>query len=352
MREFMRNVNLYAYRIANHFISRPDHMVHRILRKVVGDRNYYEFICRTELLPIIDDYKGRLECNSTARTVVLQFDGKIYNTGLADRLRAITSIYHFCKQNNIDFKLNFTEPFHLNEFLVPNKYDWHIDEKEICYSSNDSYPVAVISQARIFGEEKNLLLQMEQLESIKTIHKNQIHLYSNCFCYDDYFNEDFKCLFKLSNYLEAKIQTYLAELNNQYVSASFRFTQLLGDLKDTFGKPLEKLEQQRLIEKCLGGLARVHQLHQNCDKILVTSDSSKFICEAEKLPYVYIVPGSVGHIAQSDDRSVAERAFVDMFLISKAQKAYMLRTKEMFKSGFAKRGAMIGNIEFEEIVLE
>ena len=342
----------YIYRFLNHFISKPEHKIHKILKLILGIRTYYRFICKVELLPITSAYTKYAKIEAVSPVVVLQFDGKIYNTGLADRLRAITSIYHYCKENNLKFKIHFVEPFGLEEFLIPNKYNWVISEKEISYDSRCSYPLAVISFARIFGEETNLKLQLNQLEEIKEKPNKQVHLYANCFCYDDYFKEDFGYLFKLSDRLEAKINQYLGELKTEYVSASFRFTQLLGDLKDTFGQPLEDIEQRKLIEKCLNGLARVHQLHYNCDKILVTSDSSKFICEAMKLPYVYIVPGSVGHIAQSDDISVAERAFVDMFLISKAQKAYMLRTKEMFRSGFARRGAMIGGISFEEIILE
>ena len=150
-------MDLFIYKFLNHFISRPEHRIHRVLRMVLGDGFYYRLICKILLLPIIRMYKKGKKSVPCKSSVILQIDGKIYNTGLADRLRAITSIYHFCKQNCIEFKLNFTEPFHLNEFLVPNKYDWLIDEKEICYSSNDSYPVAVISQARIFGEEKNLI---------------------------------------------------------------------------------------------------------------------------------------------------------------------------------------------------
>lgn len=347
----MNKVKKITYRILNHYISKPENKIHVVMRLLLGNRLYYRLICKAVLMPIGNEYVGNKALLPTSKVVILLFNGKIYNTGLADRLRAITSIYHFCKQNDLCFKMAFTSPFHLEDYLIPNKYDWAIEETELSYDKKCSYPLAVISFARIFGEETNVKMQMEQLERIKQIDANQIHLYANCFCYDDYFCDDFNQLFRLSNGLERLINNYLKELGNSYVSASFRFTQLLGDLTDTFGLPLNENGRNVLINKCLDGLQKVYNKHKR-GRILVTSDSVTFIREASKLPFVYIVPGRVGHIAQSDDKSVAERTFVDMFLISKAKKAYMLRTKEMFRSGFARRGAMIGNVLFEEIVLE
>jgi hypothetical protein len=45
----------------------------------------------------------------------------------------------------------------------------------------------------------------------------------------------------------------------------------------------------------------------------------------------------------------ALKTFLDLFLISKAQKAYNVVSKEMYNGGFAMRGAMIGGIEYEVI---
>lgn len=348
----MRKLNILIYRLANHFISRPDYILHQFMRKVLGDKVYYRMICKVELLPIVDDYKRGGKCEVDEKTVVLQFDGKIYKTGLADRLRAITSIYHYCKQEGFVFKLNFQDPFKLENFLVPNKYDWKINNEDVKYKKGIASPLAVLSYTKVFGEEKNLLLQLNQLDKIKNIQKKQIHLYSNCFCYDESFYEDFNQLFKMTSRLMTLVMQHVEKIHEPYISASFRFTQLLGDLQDTYGEPLKKNRQQELISKCKKGLELVRKRHPEIKIVLVTSDSETFLKEVSMLPFVYIVPGTVGHIAQTEDEGVAERTFLDMFLISKARKAYMLRTKEMFRSGFAKRGAMIGNIEFEEIVLE
>ena len=348
----MRQINNIAYRCANHFISKPESVIHKVFRKLLGESAYYKLICNVELLPIRDNYSCSKEQIAQSNEVIIQFDGKIYNTGLADRLRAITSIYHFCKENGLVFKINFVHPFCLDSFLVPNTYDWKVGADEIRYGKNISIPMAILSYARIFGEKKNIELQKEQLSRLNSLLDKQIHLYSNCFCNDDSFYDDFHQLFKPSTRLERLLQSFISEIGKPYISASFRFTQLLGDLKDTYGQPLREDDQKKLISKCIRGLDNIHQKHPKFGKILVTSDSSTFLKEVSKLHYVYIVPGSVGHIAQSDDDGVAERAFVDMFLVANAKKAYMLRTQEMFKSGFAKRGAMIGGIEFEEIVLE
>lgn len=89
----------------------------------------------------------------------------------------------------------------------------------------------------------------------------------------------------------------------------------------------------------------------NASKVLITSDSETFLAEVSSLPYVYLLPGKVGHIANSTSKEVIKKTFWDMFMISRSLKAYMVRTKQMYKSGFAKRAAMIGNIEFEEVLI-
>ena len=67
----------------------------------------------------------------------------IYNPGLADKLRGILSIYSLCKEKHIDFKINWTYPFELTEYLLPNKINWIIEQEKIKYALSDSKIVVI-----------------------------------------------------------------------------------------------------------------------------------------------------------------------------------------------------------------
>lgn len=133
----------------------------------------------------------------------------------------------------------------------------------------------------------------------------------------------------------------------------FRFQQLLGDFKETGYKTLPEKEQNLLIQHCIN---KVNELRNNrhCDKlVLVTSDSSTFlqtICQ--KLDFVRIIPGKVVHMDHTSDASneVYMKSFVDLFVLSKAEKIYLLQTGNMYHSGFAKYASMVEETSYEEII--
>ncbi len=279
------------------------------------------------------------------------FDGNVYNTGLTDKLRAITSVYYWTKKNGYDFIIFFNYPFDLQEFLIPNCYKWDENKNSIVYSKKDAVPKALISYNGIFGEKKNVELHKYYLDSLAKEGEKQIHLYTNTYCYDEYFRECFHELFKPSLELKKELDFFSKEIGNSYITISFRFAQLLGDLKDTFGKPLPQNEKTELILKCKEAILPILKKNPNASKVLVTSDSETFLAEVSSLPYVYLLPGKIGHTANNISKDEVKKTFWDMFMISKSLKAYMVRTKQMYKSGFAKRAAMIGNIEFEEVMI-
>ena len=82
---------------------------------------------------------------NTQKMVIAMFDGRKRHGGLADRLRGICTTYCFCREQGIDFRLHFSSPFRLEEFLVPNQYDWRIAEQEISYNALDAHPVYIAS---------------------------------------------------------------------------------------------------------------------------------------------------------------------------------------------------------------
>lgn len=320
---------------------------HYPFKYLVGNHPYFTLKCWLDTLPVRHLY-SRSSKNIGDKTVVLIFNGDICNVGLADRLRSTASIYHWCKLNGLKLYIFFNKPFCLSDYLIPASYNWSITEKQLDYGKAE--PISLISYNWIFGEEKSIELHRWYLHKLINSKFSQIHIYTNTYCYDDYFYESFNELFKPSTQLESELDMFGAEIGTEYISISFRFTQLLGDLKDTYGQPLPEHERKRLIKKCIDAIKPILEDY-DAEKCLVTSDSKIFLEEVSNLPYVYLLPGEVGHISNDVSEEQVRKTFWDMFMISRAKKAFMVRTKQMYRSGFAKRAAMIGNIPFEEIIL-
>ena len=331
-------------------IKRIDSPVSVFLRKVIGNEKHFRMTNRlvheSRLLSRYsfsrDRYKGK-------KTVVLFYDGTFSSPGLADMLRAICSVYQWCKEKDLNFKLYCSKPFRMSDYLVPNEYDWTINTEDIDYSN--SKPYAIFSYNKFYGEKKQEELQKYSLDRILNFQTEQIHLYTNLCCYDNYFFNNFHGLFKIEKKLEQELLLFQKEIGSEYITISFRFTQLLGDLKDTFAEPLPEEEKTKLIKKCIDSIKPIIDKNKVA-KTIVTSDSKTFLQEVAKLPYVYLLPGEPDHINNSGlSDNIVRKTFWDTMMISRARKAYMVRTPIMYTSGFAKRAAMIGNVPFEEIVI-
>jgi len=91
---------------------------------------------------------------------------------------------------------------------------------------------------------------------------------------------------------------------------------------------------------------------ENIDKILVAGDSVKFLEYAqEQLDFVYVIPGQTMHIdvAGQIPFEVNLKTFVDLLMISRAQKAFLFQTGEMYRSYFPRLASELGGIPFEFI---
>lgn len=53
---------------------------------------------------------------------------------------------------------------------------------------------------------------------------------------------------------------------------------------------------------------------------------------------------------KEEDKDVYMKSFIDMIMLSKAEKIYLLKTGDMYHSGFAKYAAMLNNKPYEEIL--
>ncbi|MDR2840409.1 MAG: hypothetical protein LBV75_03970 [Paludibacter sp.] len=284
--------------------------------------------------------------NKGQKTVIFMCDGKIYHGGLADRLRGLVTVYQACKRANVKFRINFSHPFDLHNYLLPNTYDWEIDNADILYNTHDSIPI-VYHQCSPY-----LPFADKFYRQIKRLKFKQIHYYTNSnnsYKYD--FATNFNELFKPSQTLQKLIDTETQQIGSNYIALHFRFYKLLDDFNEVYGVALQsEKEREELIEKCLAEMLRLKERFADCKKFLVCSDSEKFIAAARKFPFVYVVDGAIIHSGNTDDSDFNAhlKTFLDFYLISKSDRVIALTTGRMaLYSGFPYCASLVGNVEFE-----
>ena len=300
----------------------------------------------------LDEYNGDAPIKHLEKKrAVCIYDGKIRNGGLADRLRGIVSVYEICKEKNIDFKLIFTDPFELSKFLVPNKVNWKIEKKELNYNptvTNICY-IDTLTGSKYESNQQRKWFIREFNKKYK-----EFHIRTNAtFAYDRDYATHFKELFKPSAKLQTSIDRQKEILGTGYISTSFRFMNLLGDFNETVDlqNKLTKEEQSELIAKNIEQIKNLHKRHPE-KRIIANSDSTTFLQEAAKLDYVYTIPGNITHIDgknTSSEYATYEKTFLDFFMIANAEKIYLLRTGQMYNSGYPFAASRIYNRPFERI---
>ena len=288
-------------------------------------------------------------------------DGKLPHGGLTDRFRNILSIYSYCKTNGIPFKVYYNFPAPLTNYLVPNKYDWEIRSKDLSYHILSSQEIDLyVNELPLTGERKSSqardynnhihLTTLDQELSKKR--RRQYHIYGNAYFARGQYKSLFEELFKPSAYLAKRLEALRNSFSEPYESVTLRFQMLLGDLEEGTFEVLGTQQQEDLIETCI---KKIDELWRNkyfsTPKILVTSDSSRFISRISIKEYVYTIPGKMEHMdhTHNPDIEMNAKPFVDLFLLKDARRLTLLRTGKMYKSGFPAFAAELGERPFEEI---
>lgn len=308
-------------------------------------RSYrYKRIERRHLLP---QYSADAAPSvSKGKMVVVMYDGKRNHGGLADRLRGAIYFYALCRETDRRFRLNFIFPFKLETYLIPNTYDWRLKPGELTFNISEARPVFT-DTIGITGPRE---IKWEKNYASKKLRSNtkQLHVYSPFVCADEDFSRYFHDLFRPSPLLEDALRPYREMLGENYISISTRFMELLGDFHEPKAKfKLAPREQEALIDKCLRKVLEIHQ--QNLGKrVLVTSDSSRFLAACSALPWVYIVDGEIAH-SDTADTDNHLKTFLDFWLISEATTVYQIKTGRMYAGNFSYRAANAGNKEFHLI---
>lgn len=295
-----------------------------------------------------NNYKEKSSAQ-VSNCVIFTCNGLGWSGGLADRLRGIISIYDWCKRNSRKFAINFCDPFLLQDYLQPNKYDWL--PEVISYDSSKSIPRICMLEPRTCNR-KEVVNQRDLLVGDWCNHNlfdanKQIHVYTNQYRWCCDFAQLFNELFKPCERLQKEIDWHLSKIGGKYISISFRFTTLLGDFTDCTGKPLMDDEKELLIKDSLNVISKISAVAPMHERILVTADSSTFLERVKGIENVYIVPGKIGHIDYDNGDDVNMKTFLDFYMISKAEAVYLAKGPRMYRSAFARTAAMVNNKPFE-----
>lgn len=333
MKTFGKNAILYSF--------------NKVLRGIIGDNAYRNITSRLITLVKLRKYYTRdlgTSKNNVRPYVVYMADGRVNHGGLADRIYGIVSLFIFCKKEHADFRVNFTNPFNLIEYIVPNEYDWRIDEDSISYNKTQARPV-FLKPVR-----KELCHEYMKSKMKKVMGKEQLHVYTNCYCFDSDFSSAFFELFRPSDHLLSEINENLSRIGGPFLSVTFRFQQLLGDFEEGGFAVLPDDKKKILIKHCIDFVATVVNENPLIHKALVTSDSKTFLSEISgELDYVYVIPGDVYHVGYThkNEEQAYIKSFLDLFLISKAEIVYNFSEGDMYaNSGFARLASVIGNKQY------
>ena len=325
----------------------PKWLKEKIIQRFSNEKYRFNVIReRTEQLTRQQISKSYTEAGAKSHVepyAVSMFCGNTASGGLVDRLRGAVSLYAACKEANRPFRLFFTHPFPLTDYLQPNTYDWRINADEVSFAPSQVQTVVLDTQTDAEWERE---WQRQQFaKALREEPRLQLHFYSNAmFSYDDDFSALFHELFKPSDRLQESIDNILRETGGRYLTVSARFCNLLNDFnEETFSEPLSTSERKQLIAACMAQVERIHQQNSQLP-IIVCSDSTTFANEAKTLSYVSVIPGNVSHIGNDTVRyyQYYEKTFLDFYIISQAQRVFLLRAKGMHNSGFPYAAARVG----------
>lgn len=336
----------------------------KLITIISGYLNEIKVWLKGELRPIINwerYYRVRKSYNSDKevfgeKEVVFMVDGLLNHGGLSDRFNGIISTYAICKCKQYPFRISWTYPFRLDDYLNPNEYDWSIDESSPEVVKNQTTRALVVLND---PNGRGLLNLKLRRQTHVYANMNLLSLINKKYHTEYKWHELFQELFKPVEGIEQQLKIHTERISTDYIGVVFRFQQLLGDFKEGNYPTLNQKEREKLIKKCLDAVKNIRDRHNNY-AILVTSDSKTFLKNVELLDKCYIIPGEIVHIMFTRDASFNTymKSFIDFFMLSKAKKVYSVVTSEMtidghlFFTTFPEFAAKSNNVPFERIIIE
>lgn len=281
-------------------------------------------------------------------TAVAVVDGRFYSGGLTDRFKGIVSLFAWSQRRQIPFRIEYTYPFELTDYLVPNEYDWVVKDGDYVKAVGAADIIYSVGEPTVINRMSNKGL------------KRQVHFYGNRDLLDSmgFATEEWGCmfkkLFKPAERLRLSIEETKKNIGDGYFSVVLRFQNLLGDFPEYDFKPLEsKQKQEELVITCLNQIERLIK-RENGKKCLVTSDSKTFLELASDHKEIIIIPGDLVHMGSNTHGTYEQykKSFLDFYMLSESTKIYNIVCGDMYPSGFPLYAAKVNNIPFERILIE
>ena len=287
---------------------------------------------------------------NSQKQIICMYDGRMDHGGIADRLRGVVSSYYVCKQMAYDFRIYFVHPFRLEDYLEPAAVDWRISEEELCYNPEDAKPMFCGSNGTLVEP----FFQKLWFRKCFREADKQLHVYTNALLLprSQEYGRLFAELFRPTERVEQALARYTEPLGPHYYTMSLRFIGLLDDFTERDGKHISPEEQQQLMDCCVAQIEKLYSRLDSSRKVLLTSDSQRFLkYAASRLDFVHYIPGDIVHIDYQDSTpdDINMKLFVDMLMISRAERAFLLQTDKMYNSGFPRRAAQLGNVPFRHV---
>ncbi len=290
---------------------------------------------------IASSYVDEPSAEGVEPAVVSMFSGNAESGGLVDRLRGAVTTFIICQEEQRPFKLCFTSPFRLEDYLEPRDYDWTVDDGSLTFARQQT---ATLVASAVAGTQQERQRHRRQLQrAIRRHSDRQLHVYTNAACcYDENFREAFHTLFRPTARLAAHYEQIRRDIGRQYITVSARFCNLLDDFnEEVYSLPLLQEERDRLVSDCLAHIAELHKRHPQTT-IVVCSDSQTFLSRCRNAADTYVIPGTVSHIGNdvAHDYDYYEKTFLDFLTIAGASHVYLLLGPGMMQSGFPYAAAL------------
>lgn len=276
-------------------------------------------------------------------SIICVIDKRKKHPGLVDRFKTIISAYYIAKQNNKPFKILFSDPVNLLDYLVPGEYDWRCTQNDLQFS---------LISSRILTYSPNKLSQLNP--------SLQYHVYDGGNCLPNLssnmgsaklWGELFQELFKPSNLLSKELEN-VGKAEDSYIAVHLRFVNLLGAFEANKQHiTLENEERESLVKKCLETIQKLR--NKTKMPVMVFSDNNTFLDKAALEEGVLIIDGRIEHISFLKDKNSMMKIFLDFYLLSKAKEVYSIIYPKMYRSAFPAYAAWSNNklfyrVEFDE----
>ena len=275
---------------------------------------------------------------------IAMIDGRFRHGGICDRFKGMISLYNYCRYVGKPFRIRYYFPFELTDYIVPNKYDWRISDKNI---SDSIWHVRPICTRKENGKR---LLKLNTNKQIRFYGNRDLSEFLQFPPFNDDWGDVFNYLFKPSPLIQEHLDYHKKAINGEYVAAAFRFQNLLGDFEEYHCSSITNSdEKEQLISANIEELKKIHE--ENPDMtILVTADSSTFLERVSVLEYVHAIKGKQSHVdTKNVDQSNTMKSFIDFYMLAGAKKVYGVVIDDMYPSDFPVCAAKIGHVPFIRI---